>query len=59
MAGIDYVSCRKCGKRLFYDGEHLAREYMYQYVGTAAIVCDHCAKRMEKQIEKYKKALRR
>ena len=30
MAGLDYVSCHECGKRLFYDDEWIIRDYMIE-----------------------------
>lgn len=55
MAGIDYVSCRMCGKRLFYDGEGEARHYMIEYSKNDDVTCDHCVNKLLKKIEKLKK----
>jgi len=59
MAGIDYVSCAECGKRLFYDGERLAREYMHNAKTTEFITCDHCVSKLKKKIDVLKKHDRR
>jgi len=55
MAGLDYVSCNLCGKRLFYDGEGTARNYMNEVTKTSSVSCDHCVKKLLKKIEKLKK----
>ena len=59
MAGIDYASCNECGKRLFYDGEREARDYMISAQTTKFIVCDHCVSKLKKKIETLKKHDRR
>jgi len=55
MAGMDYVSCNECGKRLFYDGNGVIREYMYSAKTTKSLTCDHCISKLKKKIEKLKK----
>jgi len=55
MAGIDYTSCRICGKRLFYDGDWSAREYMVENTDNKNLTCDHCVDKMIKKIERLKK----
>ena len=59
MAGIDYVSCEECGKRLFYDGEGCVRHYMINAKTTKSLTCDHCVKKLKQKIEKLKKYDRR
>ena len=59
MAGIDYVSCTECGKRLFYDGDWRAREYMAMAEPAETVVCGHCVAKLKKRIEKLKKHDRR
>ena len=59
MAGIDYVSCNECGKRLFYDGDGAARYYMQEAKTTKGVVCDHCVNKLKKKIETIKKHDRR
>ena len=59
MAGIDYVSCGECGKRLFYDGEHVARSYMRNVQTTKSLTCDHCVSKLHKKIATLKKHDRR
>ena len=59
MAGIDYVSCAECGKRLFYDGDWAIRKYMTSAITTKFIVCDHCVSKLKKKIETLKKHDRR
>lgn len=59
MAGIDYVSCRECGKRLFYDGEGQVREYLHNSESTVGLTCDHCVDKLKKKIEELKKHDRR
>jgi len=57
MAGADYVSCAECGKRLFYDGSHGIRDYIFDAKTT--LTCDHCVSKMKKKIDKLKKHDRR
>jgi len=59
VAGIDYVSCIECGKRLFYDGEHSARDYMIDTKSTVNVTCDHCVSKLKKKIAVLKKHDRR
>lgn len=59
MAGIDYVSCKVCGKRLFYDGEWAVREYISTMKVTVGLTCDHCVKKLEKKIKTLEKHDRR
>lgn len=59
MAGIDYVSCSECGKRLFYDGEWFARDYMVNAKTAKTVTCDHCVSKLKKKIETLKKHDRR
>jgi len=55
MAGLDYVSCSECRKRLFYDGEWIVRDYIIDNRTTKTLTCDHCVSKMKKKIEKLKK----
>lgn len=59
MAGFDYVHCNECGKRLFYDGEWEARNYMINYETTKSVTCDKCVSRLKKKIDSLKKHDRR
>lgn len=59
MAGIDYVSCAKCGTRLIYDGDWHIRDQLVEYAGSCEIWCGKCAQRLVEQVEKYKKRLKR
>jgi len=59
MAGIDYVSCSECGKRLFYDGEWFVRRYIEDTKTTKTLTCDRCVTKLKKKIEKLKKHDRR
>lgn len=59
MAGIDYVSCDECGKRLFYDGDMHVRSYIGEAKTTRGVVCDHCVGKLKKKIETLKKHDRR
>lgn len=59
MAGIDYVSCAECGKRLFYDGEGFVRGYMESAETTKTVTCDHCVSKLKKKIKTIKKHDRR
>lgn len=59
MAGLDYVSCNECGKRLFYDGEFEARGYMESAQTTKSVTCDHCVLKLKKKIDTLKKHDRR
>lgn len=59
MAGIDYVSCGECGKRLFYDGDYRAREYMRDVQSSNTLTCSHCVSNLKKKIEILKKHDRR
>jgi len=55
MAGSDYVSCAECGKRLFYDGDWRARDYMNLSDTPESVTCRHCVKKLKKKIEVLKK----
>ncbi len=57
MAGIDYLKCEECGKRLFYDGNNTLRDILEYHSDT--IVCGDCVERLKKKIEKLKKHDRR
>ena len=59
MAGLDYCSCMICGKRLFYDGNFSARDYMSDCRTTDGIACSTCVKRLNSKIDKLKKHDRR
>ncbi len=54
MAGIDYMNCSLCGKRLIYDGDWKVREAIEEEVA-----CGTCVERLQKKIEKLKKHDRR
>ena len=54
MAGIDYLSCNECGKRLIYDGEFEVRNRL-----ESEINCQHCVDKLKKKIEELKKHDRR
>jgi len=58
MAGLDYGSCQECGKRLFYDGEWIIRDYMIE-IKIGPLTCSHCVSKLQKKIEKLKKHDRR
>ena len=58
MAGIDYISCDECGRRLIYDGDLVVRERMY-HLDTKILICGHCVSKLKKKIEKLKKHDRR
>lgn len=58
MAGMDYVDCTECGKRLFYDGEWRVRADLEES-SKAGITCDRCVKKLKQKIEKLKKHDRR
>ncbi len=55
MAGIDYVSCDDCGKRLFYDGGGEVRDYMSDMGTTRGVTCNHCVEKLRKKIKKLEK----
>lgn len=59
MAGIDYVSCKECGKRLFYDGDRRVRDYIFDTGTTDSFLCSHCISKLKKKIETLKKHDRR
>ncbi|OQX08407.1 MAG: hypothetical protein BWK73_25400 [Thiothrix lacustris] len=59
MAGIDYLSCCKCGKRLAYDGGGEMRAQLEQYQGTSDVFCHHCVDKLLEKIEELKKHDRR
>lgn len=59
MSGIDYVSCRCCRKRLFYDGDYVVRDYMIRTNSTKEVTCDHCVTKLEKKLAKAIKAYRK
>lgn len=58
MAGADYVTCKECGERIFYDGDRRIRDFMEER-GSKEIVCYKCYKKLLKKIEKLKKFDRR
>ncbi len=51
MAGFDYVSCKECGKRLFFDGGRVTQRDMSR-MGTVGLTCDHCVKKLKKKLKK-------
>jgi len=51
MAGMDYVNCKECGKRLFYDGLMIARDSMEETESTKGVTCSHCVKKLKKKLE--------
>lgn len=55
MAGLDYVSCEECGKRLFYDGDRRARDYMIGENLPPSVTCSKCVSKLKKKIERLKK----
>jgi DNA-directed RNA polymerase subunit RPC12/RpoP len=59
MAGLDYISCIECGKRLIYDGDDYIRDYISKMETTEGICCSHCVSKLKKKIEKLKKHDRR
>jgi len=54
MAGMDYLACSECGKRLIYDGKWDIRDGLAERV-----TCDSCVAKLKKKIEKLKKHDRR
>ena len=54
MAGMDYLTCSECGKRLIYDGEWDIRNELPE-----GVTCDNCVAKLKKKIEKLKKHDRR
>ena len=59
MAGLDYVTCAECGKRLFYDGDRFVRKSMEDRKATKSVTCDHCVLKLKKKIDTLKKHDRR
>lgn len=59
MAGIDYVSCVECGKRLLYDGKWEFRNGIHMMGNTKNITCDHCVKKFKQKIIELQKHDRR
>jgi DNA-directed RNA polymerase subunit RPC12/RpoP len=55
MAGLDYIDCNECGKRLIYDGEGEVR----QRLEGETLACSHCVKKLKKKIAKLEKHDRR
>ncbi len=54
MAGMDYISCAECGKRLIFDGDLAIRTYLED----ETLTCGHCVKKLKKRIEKLEKIKR-
>jgi len=59
MAGVDYLSCEICGKRLAYDGEFKFRNALKLYNNTVGVTCDNCVDKLKKKIVKLEKYDRR
>jgi len=59
MAGIDYLSCAGCGKRLAYDGEFEFRHGLKSNGNTVGVTCDHCVKKLKNKILDLQKHDRR
>ncbi len=53
MAGMDYISCAECGKRLIFDGDLVIRAHLED-----EITCGHCVKKLKRKIEKLEKIKR-
>lgn len=58
MAGMDYISCEKCGVRLVYDGEFSVRENL-EYLEIKYLVCSKCVEKLEKKLKTLEKHDRR
>lgn len=52
MAFADYCHCGECWKRLFYDGNGVCRDYMYDYETSDYIICSDCYRDLKNKIEK-------
>ena len=59
MAGLDYVLCSECSKRLFYDGDSVVRGYLESEKESKELACSHCVSKLKKKIAKLKKHDRR
>jgi DNA-directed RNA polymerase subunit RPC12/RpoP len=59
MAGMDYIKCKECGNRLFYDGDGIAEERIKEAGSTENLTCSNCVSKLKKQIVKLKKHDRR
>ena len=55
MAGMDYLDCAECGRRLLYDGDFRIRKAL----DGDTVTCGQCTKRLKKKIDKLKKHDRR
>ena len=52
VAFHDYVSCDKCGCKVFYDGKHVAREYMiWRFGRDYRFLCPDCIADIEQRLE--------
>ncbi len=58
MAGMDYIKCGICSKRMIYDDDQCI-ELSLQANNIKSITCDHCVKKLKKKIELLKKHDRR
>jgi len=56
MAGIDYLDCVECSRRLAYDGDKVISERIEE---STCLICAHCLKKLHKKIELLKKHDRR
>jgi len=56
MAGLDYVSCTSCGRRLAYDGDARVRWWLDEYE-VKGLHCDKCYRKLVKRITKLEKRL--
>ena len=58
MAGADYISCRRCGTKVVYDGDWNGRDRLLALWDTTDVLCPDCIDKYEKTVAKAMQCMR-
>jgi hypothetical protein len=49
MSGIDYLCCKKCYKKIFYDEHQDLLDYLETYHESKGLMCPDCSEQLERE----------
>lgn len=53
MSPVDYLCCKKCGCKIFYDANKDLADYLDTYFEGQGLTCPNCVKKLEHELSLF------